>query len=365
LQFEPVFRRLGNPPPEFLELDVPNLWRLEAQFGVFLFCPYNHFERIYDLDKIIFPYTGTVSSPTHDDVYPKRKSSLEILLDQFFMNEKLIKGTNWIRNNITNASYLTIEERKENWSHDIVVNEPSVLDSWSSNILRLWIDTPREKIGSASTDTEITINIDINKSPRANFADIYQQIKDSMSRLPKPTEKLIGWKVQAGSFDEKYKNFLDLSAKRVWDGLRILPYDLDDIMIGLSNCVTLGTIWSTANKSDNSNGWQVCASFVFGKSIEVEFGANDGSYSRGYASQQSLLSSVRDDFLSLVAPKYQSQIEGNITGTFQAIQTPDRLFEFGKLTKVFAHELVSTQVLMRGDNAIFFSPARLTAFGLP
>jgi hypothetical protein len=362
--FQSVFTRLGNPPPEFLELDVPNLWRLEAQFGIFLFCPYTNFEHIYDLDRIIFPYTGSVSSPVHDEIYPKRKSSLEILLDQFFMNEKLIKGTNWIRNNI-NASIMTIEDKEERWSHDIVAKEPSVLDSWSSNLLKPWLVTPREKIESASTDIKITINVDINKSPSMNFSDVYQQVKQNIDGLPNPTDKLINWQIQADSIDQNYMDFLELSTKRTWDGLRILPYDINDIMIGISNCVVLGTMWRTVKKTDNNYGWLECANFRFGKSIEVEFGADDGSYSRGYASQRSLLSSVRDDFLSLVALKYQNQLVENITGTFQAVQSPNRLFEFKKLTKVFAHELVPTQVLIRGDHAIYFSPARLTAFGLP
>ena len=32
--------------PEFIRLSVPNLWRLEAQSGVFLFCPYANFEHV-------------------------------------------------------------------------------------------------------------------------------------------------------------------------------------------------------------------------------------------------------------------------------------------------------------------------------
>src|SRR5882724_10849961 len=51
----------GDHKPEFIELTVPNLWRLESQRGVFLFCPFQNFEKIYDLDRIIFPHTGPIS----------------------------------------------------------------------------------------------------------------------------------------------------------------------------------------------------------------------------------------------------------------------------------------------------------------
>lgn len=354
----------GFPAPEFLQLDVPNLWRLEAQSGVFLFCPYTDLESRFHLDRIVFPYTEQVSSPSHDDIYPKRKSSLEILLDQFFMLERLMKGSNWIRNNI-HAEILTIEDKDEKWSHDIIIGKPSLLPSWSPDFIKKWIYMPSEKISTAFSDIEIMIDLDINQSPASNFKHILQQLEQKVGDLQNPKEKLINWQINAVSLNQALKDFLEKSIKRTWDGLRILPYELSDIFIGISNCVVLGILLRTASKSDDYRVWLECANLRFGKSIEVEFGANDNSYGRGYASQASLLSCVRDDFLSLVAPKFQNQIAGNIYGVFQAIQAPNRLFEFDKLVKVFAQELVPTQILIREDEAIFFSPARLIAFGLP
>jgi hypothetical protein len=38
-------------------LQVPNLWRLEAQHGVFLYANYN-WDLDYPPDRIVFPYTG-------------------------------------------------------------------------------------------------------------------------------------------------------------------------------------------------------------------------------------------------------------------------------------------------------------------
>ena len=62
--------------------DVNNLWRLQAQRGVFLFCNFNY-DMDFPLDKIIFPYTGYPSYPTRKIVYPSDKSALELLLDQY------------------------------------------------------------------------------------------------------------------------------------------------------------------------------------------------------------------------------------------------------------------------------------------
>lgn len=85
-------------PPEYpqieaIEISVPNLWRLEAQSGVFLYCPCDGLEAWYAPDRIVFPYSGPVSTPSHEDIYPTRKSSLEILLDQFFSSETSREGS--------------------------------------------------------------------------------------------------------------------------------------------------------------------------------------------------------------------------------------------------------------------------------
>jgi hypothetical protein len=81
------------PAPEFIEVKVPSLWRLAAQDGWFLFCGAENFEDIYDLDRIIFPHSEIDSILPRERVYPTSKSGLEVLLDQFFMGERLAAGT--------------------------------------------------------------------------------------------------------------------------------------------------------------------------------------------------------------------------------------------------------------------------------
>jgi hypothetical protein len=91
----------------------------------------------------------------------------------------------------------------------------------------------------------------------------------------------------------------------------------------------------------------------------------DGSYSRGYVSASSLLTCVRADITEYLRSEFRDEVLGNITGMLQAIQAPDRLFEFECLAQLFARRLVPGQVLTRMGSAIFFSPARIISLGLP
>jgi hypothetical protein len=83
-----------NSPLEFLELTVPDLWRLESQKGCFLFCPHDDIENLYPLDRIVFPNTHPLHGKKRGDVYPERKSAPESLLNQFFMGEGLTEWNN-------------------------------------------------------------------------------------------------------------------------------------------------------------------------------------------------------------------------------------------------------------------------------
>lgn len=111
--------------------------------------------------------------------------------------------------------------------------------------------------------------------------------------------------------------------------------------------------------------WAKVTSECFGETIEIEFGSEDGSYSRSFASKTKLLTAVRKDIYDYLDPKWKSQLEKNIVGLLQAIWTPSRLFDYDKLAELFAHEIAPVQVIMRSERvAIFFSPARLDSFGL-
>jgi hypothetical protein len=61
---------------EPVRIDVTNLWRLQAQEGVFLYANYN-WQIDFPMDRILFPYSGYPPYPTKERVYPKDKSSLE------------------------------------------------------------------------------------------------------------------------------------------------------------------------------------------------------------------------------------------------------------------------------------------------
>ncbi len=94
--------RLARPEmrePRAIKVAIPELWRIQAQRGVFLEYQFDvSFEkRIFNFDRIVFP---TERNPAvlarlipEEDIYPTQKSDLEIHPDQYFMLERVHENT--------------------------------------------------------------------------------------------------------------------------------------------------------------------------------------------------------------------------------------------------------------------------------
>lgn len=354
-----------SPPPEILYLEVQNLWRLEAQHGVFLFCPYSNFEQIYDLDRIYFPYTDQISSITEDEIFPKRKSQLEILLDQYFMNELMIENE---KNIPVGMTIHTIPEIKEKCSKELLLNDPPPpkLSSWNELHIESWLVQSNEKYLNTFGDETWEMTLDLNKDMGSIQNEALDYLTKQFKNSPNVRNQLLNWSVTVVGTQPRnpIENRVVSYIKRLWDGLRKLPYDDKDIAKGLANCFMLASYLLKQGRVMQVD-WAKVASECFGEAIEIEFGAGDGSYSRSFASKSKLLAAVREDIYDYLDPKWKPQLEKNIVGLLQAIWAPNRLFDYDKLTKIFAHEIAPVQGIMRSEKvAIFFSPARLDSFGL-
>ena len=352
---------------EFIRLSVPNLWRLEAQSGVFLFCPYANLEHIYDLDRILFPPSHLATGIPEYGYYPKRKSPLEVLLDQFFMNEKLIEGTRTIRSIGSHMSVFSRQSPPNLCDPDIILGgDLPIHESWNAENVNAWLTVGTERLKESVTNERFHIDLKAAASPneigaafRATIVNRLNEDRTLRSRLATFTSRFTPL-VPTGVCLE---GGLDAAA-RLWDGLRRLPLSDEEIATSLGNCLALHLWWSKLGQP-RVEEFESVASACFGDSQWVEFGASDGSYARAYAGKNALLGCVRSDISEFLAPQFKEDVARNIVGILQGCSDPQKLFDFRLLASLFATQISPVQVLTRGSNAVYFSPARLDSFGLP
>lgn len=361
--WEPLAGRY--PPPEFLEMTVPDLWRLEAQHGCFVFCPYDNVERLYDFDRILFPNTHPLRGVGRDDVYPARKSHLEVLLDQYFMNERMIEAERaWKPEGVTR---LVLEAPTGGCDPDAFPNGLPEHPSWADGALRPWLELPAEPFNKARTAVNFRVIVPDPRDTTRLVREVSEQLLHDLFELAGIRSKLVGWHVQLKAdygLPHDFESRLTQKLAHLWDGLRRLPYTDKDISVGVGLCVAFAAALGGDFRNPDGQHWERAAHHCLAKPVELEFGAEDGSYSRGYASAAGLAGAIRPDILSYVADQWRDQLAENVRGILQTAWTPKKTFDFGLLTPLFAREIAPYQVLAR-DTAIFYSPARLVSLGLP
>ncbi len=353
------------PPPEFLEMDVPDLWRLEAQHGSFLYCPYGNIEQLYDFDRILFPNTHVFQGIRREDVYPQNKSHLEILLDQYFMNELLIVGTRSL--DMTVFRPIVFQTPEGQCDPDVFPAGLPDHESWSEAALRPWLAPPAEKFHEVSSGIEFRIKVRHPRDVGQVAGEVQEQLLQELFELSGIRHKLVAWEVDIMGENALPANFSSLLGPRVarlWDGLRSLPYSDEDVCAGLGMCVGLGIALGGDFRNPDSTHWERAAQKCLGDAIELEFGADDGSYSRASVSTQSIAAAIRGDILTHVSDGWKAEMGRDPRGILQTAWSPKKTCDFGLLTPLFAREVAPYQVLAR-ETAVFYSPARLASLGLP
>lgn len=356
------------PPPEVLSIDVSNLWRLQAQKGVFLFCPYDKVEHIYDFDRIRFPAAHPAAEDMRARVYPPRKSQLEILLDQYFMNERLIEGSRFIESTNWDISVVNVDHSPDGIHSEVVDSGIPALASWRSDGLKGWRSTYDERLSDVHREDAVRLEVDLEGDLHTIASRIGTEVSARIACSDASRDTVVDWQLDLrvtpniGAFIAT----LEAAVNWLWDGLRTLPHSDEDLAIGIGNCVAI----SIAHRRILLGGitpddWEAAATAVLGPAVEVELGADDGSYAKCYAAEDSVAACIRDDIDRYLTPGFRAHLIENPVGMLQVLPLPDRLFEFDRLARLMARELSPTQVLMRPGRSVYFSPARIIRMGLP
>jgi hypothetical protein len=318
------------------------------------------------MDVIVFPQNGLPSFPTTADILPDKKSQLELVLDQFFSGERTRTGYRAFLESFkemqsTNPNAHLVETRHDvPWDPDSIVGgTPSIVDGWEA-ARAAWSRATDEPLHGV-LDVERRLAADFSKPAKSVAAKLAFGIKQALSRDPALRRVNVAWQLTSppdnapADWSDVHRN----SLRALWNGMRNLPHSDDDLAAGLANCIVLCALGVRPFQQNETKRGPMRE--LLGDVMEVEFGAPDGSYSRGYVGVEALRAAVRSDILDvLVDPRRADAVKTLV----QVIWTPDRLFAFDKLATLFATHIGPTQVLVRTHDGLFFSPDRLDAFGL-
>lgn len=350
---------------ELIEIDVQNLWRLQAQHGVFLYANYNwHID--YPMDRILFPYSDYPPYPTPDQIYPENKSPLEQLLDQYFsletatyVNEEFQEFFKKLQAEGKPARYIEWNSLPGGFYADAFIDPDSLAptESWSSKALEAWDSAPTEDFYQTAGPART-----LKLRPGAGVEEIRRAVSFGVKQVlrsdPSIRSKTVNWSF-TGLPENLSGQELNEWLRPAWNGMRRLPYTHSDIADAFG---AIAALFIREYRTRHSVDAQMeLFSEVLGESLEVGFNNIDGSDSRGFAVKESLRKALRPDMPALLKPEHYSD---NVRDIFRVIYNPKLMFEFEEFKNLFAREVIPAQAASRRQ-LLLFNPARLITFGLP
>jgi hypothetical protein len=339
--------------PYIVKPNVDNLWRLQAQQGCFVYTPYADFEFYYDFDKIIFPFSEPYKDIPIENIYPERKSELEILLDHYFNTEKKLEGQDRFRKFIKENKILHHELPPLSFNHLLKSNTPH--SSWQTNLFEEWMFKVDEEWKNTLDTKTLEIYFDFKKPIDDQIQEIIKKLSTSFANQSINRNSSLTFEIIAKpKLSKKLSRTISKSCSRIWDGTRNLPFSDNEIQKIIAKYVCLEIY---EDKFDET------PSLTTEELITLELTNEYGSITRCYSSASKIISTFRDDIKEILVDDLTQNISSEI---LLSVNKPDLLFDFNRFLELFKDELIPYQVLYNSEDknpVIFYTPTQITVMG--
>lgn len=375
--------------PFLLDIDVQNLWRLQAQHGAFLVVPMpieNReeclIEHMLDATCLVFPYTGPLGGVEERWVYPDRKSALEVLLDEFFERDALAEHQAEMR--AAGATIIDAAKAQEMVSEidlaelgfrkevvDILnlkqqdrgaaifrgAEVPPPHETWlDPGNIGPWLAAGAETFHDAYTEQEFVLRAGRTAKLDALEVACVERVRKALASgkiLRKRTvrwrlEDVAGAEIAAPKFDGEPHDPERATAGRwielAWDGMRALPYSDEELAIAIGR-IAAGLAWIGRGKSPWEENF-----------LAIELVTETGGDPVTRLPEAAFREALRSDLWLLLDPEWHHLID-NPSLLIMAVPAPQLLFDFETWRRLFAAYLIPSQVMMcaqgRSDWAIY------------
>lgn len=353
-----VFNRLlkifpSAPLPELLDLDIKDLWRLKAQKSKFMYLPYINIETFYQFDRIIFPFNNEFNIVKKEEVIPYRKSPLEVVIDSYFCNEKTQDYYNYLDSNKIPVYNIPYNDE----TSKVLFEKPLIHISWRQKNINLWQVRTNKRFQTNPKALKITIEIDQTKNLPLLFENIADKIFSCISIVHNLQHKIIEWEL-------KHKNRIIMKSDYLniyWDGVKYLPYKIEDLVIGFSNCIILQLIDKITSTME-SEKYEKYLFHLWGKILLIEF-STDIIISRAFLGVNDLQRAIRSDIGKYL--KNKDLIDNNLVDFLMCFNKAKHIFDYNKLAQLFIRQIIPSQISYYGrSRPIIYSPINLEILGI-
>jgi hypothetical protein len=355
---------------QVLRLEVPNLWRIEAQAGVFLVD--DEIIDSYPFHYLLFPASlGPEPARARATVYPDKRSDLELILDQWFWHEEASTGTRRLSEMLEQggavAHRVTFGPTTGVGLKSIVRPEPH--PSWAGRE-KTWLRAT-ERFESVLPRPGDTFQVDLRPG-------LSLDVVRSLVATLLPLDSLADRRKRSADWCVLVDSVIDVAAgqklARQWDALRIDGYSDAQLVASFATSISLLAVqlgliagWPSYGGSLGISDDIKPMTSLFGSDLLVEFSGLVG-YSRALVSAADLQSAVREDLDRYVpADLYQDcgpTLAERMHQLLIGIHSPSLLFDFARFADIYVRQVVPMSVIFRPELPLY-PVLHLQTFGVP
>lgn len=352
---------------EIIDVDVNNLWRLQAQEGEFLRCHVdpNLLEMFSCFLHIYFPQDSRISIISKENIYPPEKSHLEVLLDQYFLINSYPERNTQLENFFGTTISISEESIKKEIEAFFKNNElPEIHESWGTSSAMLWLQEPNEHYHEHEVLTDIQLIFPKLNNPHDLEVAIEKQLRNVFANIESNKRPSVKWNV----FDEKgnvlyvdqegiTKNangdFTEFAVAEmvnsIYQGMRYLPYKNAEIIRVIVRYFMMLS-FGVYQIIDDCEG------------VEFSGGSVRG---RGFASNKRIRDALREDFFEMIkSTKLDASSKLDFRDTLFSASFVKSAYKFDSFLKVFVEDLIPSQAVIAVEGLVIgVNPMRIDVFG--
>jgi len=317
-----------------VELSVENLWRLQAQSGLFL--EFHDPHQVSDIrnvaTRIHFP-SNVLSQAEGSYLYPTRKSALENVLDQWFYRHEIdtmMSDFSGVKHQLTVKRYSYPGAFR--WR---VV--PELPPKWVGE-QQGWFLPIVEPESVLRSSTIVTISLPAN----TDIADAMAYMRclvETPILASRASGELLTFKIDADRTAYPMVVGAEKLINRVWDGIRTLPYE----GLELVSCISLAAslILLRAVGHNEIDEWH---EKLWGETDLLEVAPVGGQIEAGSVSKGALMGAFTTLHHGDLASPFRRLAEFNPRDLMTFVVDPWILFDFTLFRRIFVEQFIPSAV---------------------
>ena len=354
-----AYKKVSNLPedhfPRLLDVDINSLWRLEAQSGELMYQPSIDLDSLYSLHRIVFKIKENDKKFFDKSyIYPESKSTLEERLDSFFLmerNNENAKNTKEFVEKLkkNGMTIFELEASEELYIKEFIKNEEMLLNhKWSDEDLKLWENKTIEKYKDIYTTEKILFEIESFKNKEQNKEIVFKQVSKLLTSNKDIRKKAIKFSIVDNEKNIELINRFEKCSNLIWNGMRKLPYENDEIAKVMSDLIQIIDVPISEYEYYDKDF------------IKIGFSDVTGSGNNAFVNKNLLYEAMRDDLQEFIIEKTE-----DVRTIIYHIRSPQLLYKFEALKKLFVESIIISQVVYAGNNFVIFSPTEVNVLGIP